>query len=169
MRTSLESLPLSRQQPHPLSTCLEWSALMVSAQNGDRAAYRRLLTEIADLVRCWSRRYGIHGPACEELECNILRTLHRLRHTYNQAARSCLGCSPCFATRRASKVTAFETFVVIRARARTTSAERTSDNSASGNHRSFVNSLERIDALAVFARERGRWKGRRLVSAAKQT
>jgi hypothetical protein len=78
----LESLPLSRQQPHPLSTCLEWSALMVSAQNGDRAAYRRLLTEIADLVRCWSRRYGIHGPACEELECNVLRTLHRLRHTY---------------------------------------------------------------------------------------
>lgn len=62
--------------------CLRWSALMVSAQNGDRAAYRTLLTEISDLARRWGCRYGIHGPAREELVCNVLRTLHSVRHTY---------------------------------------------------------------------------------------
>lgn len=56
---------------------------MVSAQNGDRAAYRRLLTEISDLARRCGCRHGIHGPACEELVCNVLRTLHRVRHTYH--------------------------------------------------------------------------------------
>ena len=55
---------------------------MASAQDGDRAAYRRLLTEVADLVRRQARRDGIDGPACEELACNVLRTLHRLRHAY---------------------------------------------------------------------------------------
>ena len=66
----------------PLAICPRWSALMASAQHGDRAAYRRLLTEIADLVRCWRRRSGMDGRACEALVCNVLRTLHRVRHTY---------------------------------------------------------------------------------------
>ena len=65
-----------------LATCRGWSALMVSAQNGDRAVYRKLLTEIADLVTCWGHHHGIYGPACEQLVGNVLRTLHRVRHTY---------------------------------------------------------------------------------------
>ena len=68
--------------PRPASDAA-WSALMARAQDGNPAAYRTLLTEIASLIRCWGERQGIERPACEALVTATLIAVHRVRHTYD--------------------------------------------------------------------------------------
>jgi len=56
---------------------------MVAAQSGDSWAYARLLHEILPDVRLIVLR---HHPAPDRVEMvvqDVLRTLHRLRHTYD--------------------------------------------------------------------------------------
>jgi RNA polymerase sigma-70 factor (ECF subfamily) len=60
-----------------------WGELMGAAQQGDRAAYERLLREIMPFVRSLSRR-RCHNPAdVEEIVQDTLLTVHRVRHTYD--------------------------------------------------------------------------------------
>ncbi len=62
---------------------LDWSILMAHAQRGDRAAYRRLLAEIAPYVRSLAMR--CQRNACDVEDCvqDVLLTVHAVRHTYD--------------------------------------------------------------------------------------
>ncbi len=60
-----------------------WSSLMAAAQDGDAAAYRRLLSEVTPFVRFVARRRGLDAAAAEDLAQDVLLTLHRVRHTFD--------------------------------------------------------------------------------------
>jgi len=60
----------------------EWGRLMVAAQDGHGAAYRRLLSEIARwLTRYFDRRLP-HGEVDDAVQETLL-AVHRRRHTYD--------------------------------------------------------------------------------------
>lgn len=61
-----------------------WPQLMVRAQDGDQAAYRRLLKAIVPVVRGLVRR-KIHqdDALVEDVVQDVLLTVHRVRHTYD--------------------------------------------------------------------------------------
>lgn len=61
----------------------EWGALMAAAQDGDAAAYARLLQSVAPVVRALGRRGGLDTGATEDLAQDVLMTVHRIRHTYD--------------------------------------------------------------------------------------
>lgn len=63
----------------------EWGALMAAAQDGDAAAYARLLVSAAPVLRALGRRRGLDAAACEDLAQDVLMTVHRVRHTYDPA------------------------------------------------------------------------------------
>jgi RNA polymerase sigma-70 factor (ECF subfamily) len=59
-----------------------WAAWMAAAQDGDAAAYERLLRELAPVLRSFvSRRLAAHD-AREDVVQNALLAIHRSRHTY---------------------------------------------------------------------------------------
>lgn len=60
-----------------------WSALMARAQDGDGAAYRRLLEEIAPYLRSMAARHRPLSGEVEDAVQDILLTLHAIRHTYD--------------------------------------------------------------------------------------
>lgn len=60
-----------------------WSRLMAAAQDGDRAAYGRLLTEITPFVRVLCRRRLADPHACEDAVQDVLLCVHRVRQTYD--------------------------------------------------------------------------------------
>lgn len=62
-----------------------WSSLMTAAQDGDAAAYRRLLGEVTPFIRFVARRRGLDAAAAEDAAQDVLLTLHRVRHTYDPA------------------------------------------------------------------------------------
>ncbi len=62
-----------------------WSALMASAQDGDGAAYSRLLHEVTPFIRALGRRRRLAPAECEDLTQDVLLTVHRVRHTYDPA------------------------------------------------------------------------------------
>jgi RNA polymerase sigma-70 factor (ECF subfamily) len=61
----------------------DWSHLMGRAQQGDRDAYRRLLTEITPYLRALARRNGVMPAEVEDAVQDILLTVHTIRHTYD--------------------------------------------------------------------------------------
>ncbi|GIL06010.1 MAG: hypothetical protein AMXMBFR72_37460 [Betaproteobacteria bacterium] len=61
-------------------------ALLVSAQQGDAAAYRRFLTELAGFLRAFLRRRMTRLPDdIEDLIQETLLAVHNKRHTYDPA------------------------------------------------------------------------------------
>lgn len=75
-------------QRHRTTDCeavgdLDWSALMDRAQQGDRDAYRRLLTETAPYIRAIARQNGLFSEDCEDAVQDVLLTVHAIRHTYD--------------------------------------------------------------------------------------
>jgi RNA polymerase sigma-70 factor (ECF subfamily) len=69
---------------HDLAKDQEWSRLMAAAQEGDRAAYERLLREILPMLRAIAGRW--HRPdRAEDVVQDVLLTIHRVRHTYDPA------------------------------------------------------------------------------------
>lgn len=58
---------------------------MAAAQDGDAAAYGRLLRSVAPVVRALGRRRGLEPTTCEDLAQDVLMTVHRVRHTYDPA------------------------------------------------------------------------------------
>jgi len=60
-----------------------WSALMARAQDGDRAAYRRLLEEITPYLRSLAVKHRALSGETEDAVQDILLTLHTVRHTYD--------------------------------------------------------------------------------------
>ncbi len=67
---------------HP-DPSLDWSICMARAHAGDRAAYRRLLEEIAPYVRSLAARCISNPADVEDTVQDVLVTLHAVRHTYD--------------------------------------------------------------------------------------
>jgi len=63
----------------------DWSILMARAQDGDRAAYRRLLEEITPFLRSLAARRHRDLSDAEDAVQDVLLTLHAIRHTYDPA------------------------------------------------------------------------------------
>jgi RNA polymerase sigma-70 factor (ECF subfamily) len=63
----------------------QWSGWMAQAQDGDNAAYARLLREILPFLRVLARRRCRDPDRCEDIVQDTLLTLHRVRHTYEPA------------------------------------------------------------------------------------
>ena len=61
----------------------EWSRWMAAAQDGDRAAYERLLKDCLPFLRAIAGRYHRTADRREDVVQDILLTLHRVRHTYD--------------------------------------------------------------------------------------
>lgn len=65
------------------SRAIDWTALMVRAQDGDSAAYRMLLEEITPYLRSLTRHL-YDGPSDpEDILQDTLQTLHSVRQTYD--------------------------------------------------------------------------------------
>ena len=56
---------------------------MAAAQDGDRAAYERLLREILPMLRAISAKWHRRPDRAEDVVQEILLTIHRVRHTYD--------------------------------------------------------------------------------------
>lgn len=85
--------PMSFESPHPHRPAPggrpregagDWEALMVRAQDGDRAAYHALLQAVTPYLRAIVRRYLGHGEDAEDALQEILLTMHAIRHTYER-------------------------------------------------------------------------------------
>ena len=61
----------------------DWAALMRAGQDGDRVAYRRLLSEISPYLRAICRRSLRHSEDAEDVVQEILISLHAARHSYD--------------------------------------------------------------------------------------
>jgi RNA polymerase sigma-70 factor (ECF subfamily) len=59
-----------------------WRAWMIAAQQGDRAAYEKLLGEMIPELRLFVRRRLSEPSVREDVVQNILVAVHRARHTY---------------------------------------------------------------------------------------
>ena len=74
--------------PHPTGSVardVDWSILMARAQEGDRAAYHRLLQEITPYLRSLAARRH-HDPSdVEDSVQDVLLTVHSIRQTYDPA------------------------------------------------------------------------------------
>lgn len=62
---------------------LDWSILMARAQDGDAAAYRRLLEGVTPYLRSRAARYHRDPRDIEDTVQDILLTLHAVRQTYD--------------------------------------------------------------------------------------
>lgn len=62
-----------------------WSQLMAAAQDGDRAAYERLLRDIVPFLRAVIQPQHRAPDRIEEVVQEVLLTVHRVRHTYDPA------------------------------------------------------------------------------------
>jgi RNA polymerase sigma factor (sigma-70 family) len=60
-----------------------WSTLMARAQDGDGAAYRRLLEDVAPYLRSLAARHRALSGETEDVVQDILLTLHMVRHAYD--------------------------------------------------------------------------------------
>ena len=61
-----------------------WAALMLLAQDGDRAAYHALLKAITPYLRAITRRYLGRGEDAEDALQDVLMIVHNVRHTYER-------------------------------------------------------------------------------------
>jgi len=61
----------------------DWSDLMARAQNGDTAAYRRLLGEVAPYLRSLVAKKHRDARDVEDTVQDILLTIHAMRRTYD--------------------------------------------------------------------------------------
>jgi len=68
------------ERPHS-----QWRDLMRASQDGDRAAYDRLLREVAPFIRALALRRNRNAQWAEDAVQEVLLTLHRVRHTYDPA------------------------------------------------------------------------------------
>ena len=62
-----------------------WSRLMAAAQDGDRAAYERLLRDIVPFLKALVTPQHRAPDRAEEVVQEVLLSVHRVRHTYDPA------------------------------------------------------------------------------------
>jgi RNA polymerase sigma factor (sigma-70 family) len=61
----------------------DWGSLMVRAQDGDRNAYRALLTDMTPYLRAMAARRFKQPSDVEDAVQDVLLTVHAIRHTYD--------------------------------------------------------------------------------------
>lgn len=61
----------------------DWGSLMVRAQNGDRGAYRLLLTDMTPYLRAMAARCFKEPSDAEDAVQDVLLTVHAIRQTYD--------------------------------------------------------------------------------------
>jgi RNA polymerase sigma factor (sigma-70 family) len=61
------------------------SALMASAQAGDRVAYETLLRESVPVIQAAARRQGVPADQVDDVVQEVLISVHRARRTYDPA------------------------------------------------------------------------------------
>ena len=81
----------------------ELATLMAAAQDGDRAAYARLLRDCEPVIRRAARRVGVTDDRLEDVVQDTLLTLHNARQTYDPS-RSFTAWLSVIAQRRAVDV-----------------------------------------------------------------
>jgi RNA polymerase sigma-70 factor (ECF subfamily) len=69
----------------PIVRDIDWSILMARAQDGDGAAYHRLLQDIVPYLRSLAARRHRDPNDAEDAIQDILLTIHSIRHTYDPA------------------------------------------------------------------------------------
>ncbi|PZU06416.1 sigma-70 family RNA polymerase sigma factor [Sphingomonas sp.] len=74
---------VSRDTDGAASRDLDWTILMARTQEGDGAAYLRLLQQITPYLRSLVRRWHKDPSDIEDTVQDILLTLHSIRHTYD--------------------------------------------------------------------------------------
>lgn len=82
MRTSVPELPDGA--PDSARDGERWAALMLQAQDGDRAAYHVLLQALTPYLRAITCRYLGRGEDAEDAVQDVLMIVHRIRHTYER-------------------------------------------------------------------------------------
>jgi RNA polymerase sigma factor (sigma-70 family) len=73
----------SAQQTASVAKDVDWSILMARAQEGDRAAYHRLLREITPYLRSLAGRRHRDPGDVEDSVQDVLLTIHSIRQTYD--------------------------------------------------------------------------------------
>ena len=63
----------------------QWSGWMAAAQDGDGAAYARLLADVTPFLRVLVRRRCTDSHRAEDIVQDVLLTVHRVRQTYDPA------------------------------------------------------------------------------------
>ena len=85
-RPNLTVVPCVQQRrDDPLLREVDWSILMARAQDGNSAAYARLLTEITPYLRALASRRQRQASDIEDAVQDILLTVHAIRATYDPA------------------------------------------------------------------------------------
>jgi RNA polymerase sigma-70 factor (ECF subfamily) len=69
----------------PIVRDVDWSILMARAQDGDGAAYHRLLQDIVPYLRSLAARRHRDPSDAEDAVQDILLTIHSIRQTYDPA------------------------------------------------------------------------------------
>ncbi|MBI5263504.1 MAG: sigma-70 family RNA polymerase sigma factor [Bradyrhizobium sp.] len=69
----------------PSARDLDWTILMARAQDGDRAAYLRVLQEVTPYLRSLAARRHRDPHDIEDAVQDILLTIHSIRQTYDPA------------------------------------------------------------------------------------
>jgi RNA polymerase sigma-70 factor (ECF subfamily) len=75
----------SATQAGPIIRDVDWSILMARAQDGDGAAYHRLLQDIVPYLRSLAARRHRDPNDVEDSVQDILLTIHSIRQTYDPA------------------------------------------------------------------------------------
>src|SRR5215813_14840241 len=73
----------SPDQTASVARDIDWSILMARAQEGDQAAYHRLLQEITPYLRSLAVRLHRNAYDAEDSVQDVLLTIHSIRQTYD--------------------------------------------------------------------------------------
>lgn len=72
-------------QTSPRIRDVDWAILMARAQDGDSAAYRRLLEQTTPYLRSLASRWYRDQRDIEDAVQDVFLTVHAIRHTYDPA------------------------------------------------------------------------------------
>ena len=78
----IDNDPLNVDQANSVVPDADWTILMAHAQNGDGAAYLRLLQEVTPYLRAFAARRHRDARDIEDAVQDVLLTVHAIRHTY---------------------------------------------------------------------------------------
>src|SRR6266581_7591922 len=76
---------LSDDPAKPVVRDVDWTILMARAQEGDGAAYRRLLEEVTPYLGALAARWHRDANDVEDAVQDVLLTVHSIRHAYDPA------------------------------------------------------------------------------------
>ncbi len=82
---TVDNEQVDAHQPKSVVPDIDWTILMARGQNGDGAAYLRLLQEVTPYLRALAKRQHRDASDIEDAVQDVLLTVHAIRHTYDPA------------------------------------------------------------------------------------